>query len=694
MHRSTAIFKLLPFLSLALLIESCVVFSPIGDAISSGYENSLTYFNVYYNARRAFNDAETEIIAAAKAAEGKTAPGLQASPIPPTALKNLDLVIDKCSNILAYHGKSSFVDEALMMTGKAFYYKAEFSKAERKFLELITQYPNSSRNLEAQLWYARSEEKLGEYDQARKNATTLIALSEQSGDADILAEACALMGALSVHDAATVPAIEFYQKSAKAASSDQLKANAWHRIGRLYFDDGQFENSIDASLKVDDYSDDMYQIFQSKLLATQAYRNLRLLDKALVLENEMMKDYRFKDYQGMILLERATILLTGGRHAEALDLFRALDTTYARTETGATADFELGKYYELTANDYVKAKDYYSRAMVVPATPVLDQSAHKVIAFNLYFANKRELLATDSLLALASKMDTTNVQADSLGNTGRDSSSIVRDSIKTTRISQHSGLSVDSLNAIEARDAAGLGELFYTDLVNPDSAIFWLKYSLLHQYNERSAPRILYILSELATSYPDKSAVSSKDYQDQLVRDFPHSYFARQLQHMATLEKADEKAADLAGEAYNVAEGLIDAGKNAQALAALEAIIAKYAASPIVAKCRYAIGWLYENRLAKMDSAVAEYKLLIAQYPATPYARAVNTRQLDTLSNTSLKADTLSRQSLLPPQKKDTVQIGQTSGLDTKQNSTKSPGSLSRRARVLQSQQRKPTERE
>jgi tetratricopeptide (TPR) repeat protein len=681
-------------LSIALIAEGCAVFSTIGDGISQGYENSLTYFNVYYNANREFKDAESQIKAAVKAAEGKSPQGAQPAPIPADAQKNLDLVIDKCSNILAYHSKSSYVDDALMMTGKAFYYKADYSKAERKFLELITQYPNSSLNLEAQLWYAKSEVKLGEYEQARTNLTALIAATESGGKSDVLASSYLIMGSLAARDNAMGSAIEYFEKSAKAADGDQLIGDAWFQTGKLYFDDGQFENCVHASLKVQDYSDDVYQIFRSKLLATQAYRNLLLLDKALALENEMAKDYRFKDFLGVVLLERANILFAAKRYSEAIDMYQALDTTYAKTEAGATADFELGRYFELTGNDYSKARDFYARAITVPATPVLNEASHKVIALNLYFKEMKELSMTDSLLAQASRVDSTGRVADTVASRGKDSSSIAQDSMRTLRVSAHARLNVDSLNAIKARAAASIGELFYTDLANPDSAISWMKYSLRLEYDDQSAPRLLYILSELATSNPDKSAVSSKEYENQLVKDFPKSYFARQIQHLSMADSTNTKVVDSASIAYSVAEGLIDAGKNVEAIAALEKISTRYPASPVVAKSRYAIGWVYENRLAKMDSAAAEYRVLIALYPATPYARAMNARQLDTLAASQAKTDTASRQIQPQNQKKDSEQVGQAAGTKSNQNSGKPSGVLSRRARILQSQHGKIIERE
>ena len=694
MRRSSFIFTLLPILSLSFFLESCVILNPVGDAISSGYENMNTYFNVYYNAKRAFDNAEQDIQEDAKKNEGKTAPDDKAPAIPASASKNLDLVIDKCSNILAYHSKSSYVDDALMMTGKAFYYKKEFSKAERKFLELITQYPNSSLNLEAQLWYAKSEMELVEYDQARKNVSALIATAESAGDRDILARAEALMGSIFEHDGSVSSAIDAYQKSQQAADSDELKGNALYNEGRLYYADGQYQNSVNALLQVDEYSDDVYQIFQSELLATKAYRNLQLLDKALALESEMAKDYRFKDYLGPVLLERANILLAGNKEDEAINILQAIDTTYARTLTGASADIRLGKYYEQNARDYSRALEFYRRATTFSSPKLIEAAARKVIAFNTYFQSLKEIAAADSVLASLSRIDTTTSESDSVSIAAKDTSDRSQEAKKEAARAVVQRPSADSLNAIQARAAANIGELFYTDLANPDSAFYWLKYSLLHQYVEHSAPRILYMLSELAASHPDKTTVTSKEYEDQIVRDFPNSYFARQLQSQDSTVASDQAVADSAAIAYKVAEGLIESGKNVEALTALDAIMMRYPNAPLAAKCRYAMGWLYENRLAQMDSAADQYKILLAQFPSTPYARAIKGRQLDTLSTSPAAADTTPSEQSAQPGKKRTDKIDRGTGAGVKQNLNKPPGALSRRAKILQSQHRRQTERE
>jgi tetratricopeptide (TPR) repeat protein len=242
----------------------------------------------------------------------------------------------------------------------------------------------------------------------------------------------------------------------------------------------------------------------------------------------------------------------------------------------------------------------------------------------------------------------------------------------------------------ESRAAAGLGELFYTDLANPDSAFYWLKFALRQKYDAGNAPRILYILSELATTYPDKSSVTAKEYQDKLLKDFPDSYFAKQLQNAVTDQKSKEEAADSAADAYTSAEALIESGKNSEAIAALGRIVRDYPASPVAAKSQYAIGWLYENRMSNMDSAAAEYKLVAARYPSTTYATAVSGRMLDTLALVPTKTDSASKSPQNQIQKQDSVRVQQPGIVPGIQK----PGApLSRRARILQSMSQKKIER-
>ena len=109
---------LLPvLLYLLVAANGCSVFSTVGGWFSSGYENAVAYFNAYYNAKRLFDEAEAELLAAQLAAKGKSTLTGNVQPVAPPRQK-FATVIDKCSNILSFYPKSNVVDDALFLIGK------------------------------------------------------------------------------------------------------------------------------------------------------------------------------------------------------------------------------------------------------------------------------------------------------------------------------------------------------------------------------------------------------------------------------------------------------------------------------------------------------------------------------------------------------------------------------------------------
>ena len=62
-----------------LVFSSCSVFTPVGEAISQQYENTVSYFNAFYNARRLFTEAEDQIRTAQLTLRGKDVSGTAAA---------------------------------------------------------------------------------------------------------------------------------------------------------------------------------------------------------------------------------------------------------------------------------------------------------------------------------------------------------------------------------------------------------------------------------------------------------------------------------------------------------------------------------------------------------------------------------------------------------------------------------------
>jgi outer membrane protein assembly factor BamD (BamD/ComL family) len=90
-------------------------------------------------------------------------------------------VIEKLSKLLQFYNKSSFVDDALLMIGKAFYYQQDYIKAHRKFTELITTFPESDLVSDAMLWSGKTLMRQNKFEEGIQ---ALLQVREKAVEAD------------------------------------------------------------------------------------------------------------------------------------------------------------------------------------------------------------------------------------------------------------------------------------------------------------------------------------------------------------------------------------------------------------------------------------------------------------------------------------------------------------------------------
>jgi hypothetical protein len=88
---------------------------------------------------------------------------------------------------------------------------------------------------------------------------------------------------------------------------------------------------------------------------------------------------------------------------------------------------------------------------------------------------------------------------------------------------------------------------------------------------------------------------------------------------------------------FAVAESLMYAGKYQPALDSLGRIVKDYRESPLAPKSRYTMAWIYENNLANPDSALSQYKVLVAKHAGTKYGEAAQRRIPPVVADTSKK---------------------------------------------------------
>ncbi len=321
------------------------------------WENFTTYFNLYHNASNLFDKAEKQILSQ-ETDLFSTEPPL----LPGTAKADLVKVIEKCSDLLQFNSESAYVEDALMMLGKSFYYQKNYQKSLRKFKELEETFPESSYLLESQLWMSKCQMRLKNYNDALTTLSGVRKRAVDEGEGDIVRESYVeeIVYKITIEDYKS--AVEVANEFMDVSDDDDIKARVWYGIGQLNIKIGDIENAIIAFENVFEFSTDFDLEFDAKLQLGIALREGNRSEEALKIFSDMRDEAKYSADFGKIDFEMAKTQRALGNIEVAIDLFTEVDTLYRNTQTSSAAKFELGQIYQYEYLQLDSAAAYYKKA--------------------------------------------------------------------------------------------------------------------------------------------------------------------------------------------------------------------------------------------------------------------------------------------------------------------------------------------
>lgn len=344
----TILFKKRVFILIAflLLITGCGI-----------WENFTTYFNLYYNADELFEKSENLILEQKKELFSTEPPTL-----PGTAATDLQKVIEKCSNILQFSPNSSYVDEALMMLGKSFYYQKSYLKSKRKFEELIATQTESEYLLEARLWIGKCEMRMRNFTEGLTILTEVRTAAIEEDEEEIIQEAYIeeIVYRKTIED--YTGAIEAANEFLQVSDNDEIKADVWYEVGNLNMQIEDVENAVLAYQNVFEYSPDYELEVSAKLKLGRALRELGNNEEALALFEDMRSEDKYSEKYSDLDLEIGITQAVLGNYEEAIDQLTIVDTTYKNTQNAGVAKYELASVYETGLKQLDSAAIYYQKA--------------------------------------------------------------------------------------------------------------------------------------------------------------------------------------------------------------------------------------------------------------------------------------------------------------------------------------------
>lgn len=425
------------------------------------WNNFTTYFNLYYNTTDIFEQAELQI-----KEQKKDFFSTEDIPLPGTVNTQLVKVIEKCSEILQFHSETDYVDDALLMIGKAFYYQKNHQKALRKFEELLAQ-KESDLTLETKLWIGKTKIQLKESESALAILNEVREQAAEEGNEEILKDAYVEEIVYRILEEDYQLAVSLSNQFLEITDDDDIKAEVLFEIGKLYNKINEPENAIAAFEKVLDYNP-LYEVeLGAKLELGKTLRTTDKLEDALEVFNDMKEEAKFIDSYSEIDLQIGITLKDLNRLDEAVEKLTFVDTSYVNSSASGIAKYKLGEIYEYDYHNFDSAGSYYQKSLTssLPKEYTLDAN-QKIRTFKKYQHVTSQINNYNSQLFYVENPD--KYSEDSLKFV-QDSATYVQDSLEVleelTFFSEHlkslAGLNLDTTTIKDS--------LFAADSLNADS---------------------------------------------------------------------------------------------------------------------------------------------------------------------------------------------------------------------------------
>lgn len=335
-----------------------VIFSMLGFSGCSIWENFTTYFNLYYNTSTLFEEAEKEIFAQ-KRDLFSTEPLI----VPATTKASLIKVIEKSSKLLQFYSNSSYVNEALLMLGKSFYYQGNYLKSKKKFEEFLAAEKNDEEEIvEANLWLAKCAFELRDFSNALKLLEEVRSKAVEEGYEDIIKESYVQEIKYRIKENDITNAIKLANEFAEVYDDDVVRARIYYELGNMYSKLNDDKNALIAYEKVFENEPDFDLEIAATIKYANSLRDNNQPDKALKVFEDIRRKDKFRESYGEIDFQIGKTLVEIGDYNRAYDQFKIVDTTYRNTAFASASNFEMAELFRTRFMNYDSAGYFYAKA--------------------------------------------------------------------------------------------------------------------------------------------------------------------------------------------------------------------------------------------------------------------------------------------------------------------------------------------
>ncbi len=437
---------------------------------------NCAYFNTFYNARKAFNSAY-------KMSKNRTSEKISSQE---ASLYNK--AIEKASVILETYKNSRWVDDALLLIGKSFYFKGEYDKATIKFSELAENFPNSKLLPESNYWWGLCLLKLKDYNLAEDKLRQVV---ESNIDKDYKNEAYIYLSELLIMKKDYKGAIKELRGNLKIVSDKEIKAKIQLKLGQCYFQLKEYDKAEEEFKKIENYNPSYKLRFDGIFYQALALKEKGDNKSAVSIFEKLLKDERNFEEFPRVKLEIAACLRDQELYDEAIKQYNDIAEEYPKTQYSAEAYFRAGEINFKDIFNFKEARNFYLKSnSQKPSKELKKKITDRLKSINKIITLRREILGNNSSKKSKIEPDKKNVIPENIN-------------IST---------SVKPLDEKEkkANGYFRLAEFYLEELNAPDSSISYLEKITKDYKKTKIYPKALFFLAHIYENYKNDETNSDK----------------------------------------------------------------------------------------------------------------------------------------------------------------------------------------
>ena len=362
----SSLFSARSLLLLALLLSTTAGCGRIAF-VSDRYDNFTAYYNTFYNAERSFREGievieqSTESINREQYLPVFPAPGQTSND------QRFQAAIDKSADVLRDHPNSKWVDDALVLIGKCYYYQRNFVSAEQKFREAIDL--GTVLEDEARLWLARTLIASGSYDEARDHLQASLLLEDLSDRWEPSLRLA--MGELHVKRGAFEDAADELLAGLENIRDSRIEARGWFVLGQVYETLGRYTDAVEAFDQVSRAHPRYELAYAAQLSAIRVHGTYTDGDSALRELRRMERDDKNYVNRFEMAYVRGLIYQSEGYAGDAQALYHDIlyNSDGQISDVRGRIHYALGELHRDAFRDFKMAAAHFDTARTAIQTP-------------------------------------------------------------------------------------------------------------------------------------------------------------------------------------------------------------------------------------------------------------------------------------------------------------------------------------